>query len=341
MNAKYFIALAATLALGACTGKEEAGNATADAPELPMVTVDVARRIDVPHVKTYTASVEAENINNIAPASPNRIKTINVEVGDHVRRGQVLVTLDSSTADQLRINMEQLRREYERATQLLEIGSGTRQQVDQIRAQYEAALSQYNNVLENTELRSPINGVVTARNFDPGDLTGGQPVLTVGQLTPTVKVLLNVSENDMSLVRPGLLVNVTFDAYNGETFSGTVKRVHPSVDPATRTFTVEVQIANGAERLRPGMFARVSLDLGTRPNVVVPDRAVVKQTGSGNKYVYVYRDGKVEFRRVQLGERLDGSYELLDGIADGDTVVITGQSRLADGVDVELMAPRN
>lgn len=341
MNAKYCIALAAAVALTACSGKEESGTAAGDAAELPLVTVDVARLVDVPHVKTYTASVEAENINNIAPSTPNRIKTIGVEVGDHVSRGQVLVTLDSSTADQLRINMEQLRREYERASQLLEIGSGTRQQVDQLQAQYEAALSQYNNMLENTELRSPINGVVTARNFDPGDLTGGQPVLTVGQLTPTVKVLLNVSENDMSLVRNGLPVTVTFDAYPGETFAGTVKRIHPSVDPSTRTFTVEVQIANSGERLRPGMFARVGLDLGTRPNVVVPDRAVVKQTGSGNKYVYVYRGGRVEFCRVQLGERFDGTYELLEGIADGDTVVITGQTRLADGVEVELMAPRD
>ncbi len=341
MNNKYCMALAvAAVALSACSGKEEAGSA-AGAPELPMVTVDVARRIDVPHVKTYTASVEAENINNIAPASPNRIKTIAVEVGDHVRRGQVLVTLDSSTADQLRINMEQLRREYERAQQLLEIGSGTQQQVDQLQAQYEAALSQYNNILENTELRSPIDGVVTARNFDPGDLTGGQPVLTIGQLTPQVKVLLNVSENDMALVRNGLPVTVTFDAYPGETFSGSVKRVHPSVDPATRTFTVEVQIANTGERLRPGMFARVGIDMGIRANVVVPDRAVVKQTGSGNKYVYVYRSGTVEFCRVQLGERIDNAYELLEGVADGDTVVITGQSRLADGVAVELMAPRN
>lgn len=342
MNNKYCMAFAiAALALSACSGKEEGDATAAAAPELPMVTVDVAHRVDVPHVKTYTASVEAENINNIAPSTPNRIKTIGVEVGDHVRRGQVLVTLDSSTADQMRINMEQLRREYERASQLLEIGSGTQQQVDQLRAQYEAALSQYNNVLENTELRSPIDGVVTARNFDPGDLTGGQPVLTVGQLTPQVKVLLNVSENDMSLVRNNLPVTVTFDAYPGETFEGTVKRVHPSVDPATRTFTVEVQIANSGERLRPGMFARVGIDMGTRANVVVPDRAVVKQTGSGNKYVYVYRNGTVYFCRVQLGERIDNAYELLEGVADGDTVVISGQARLADGVAVELMTPHN
>ncbi len=89
------------------------------------------------------------------------------------------------------------------------------------------------------------------------------------------------------------------------------------------------------------MFARVSIDLGHKQNVVVPDRAVVKQTGSGNKYVYTYSNGKVAYKKVQLGQRLGDSYELLDGIADGDTVVISGQSRLADGVQAIVLHPEN
>ncbi len=97
-----------------------------------------------------------------------------------------------------------------------------------------------------------------------------------------------------------------------------------------------MRIANGQERLKPGMFARVSIDLGSRNNVVVPDRAVVKQTGSGNKYVYVLNGSTVSYKRVELGRRLDNAYELISGIEDGDTVVITGQSRLADGVRVEV-----
>lgn len=304
--------------------------------ELPIVTVDVAHRIDVPQNKVYTANVEAENINNIAPATPNRIKSINVEVGDRVRKGQVLVELDKSNIDQLRINLEQIEREYNRAVQLLQIGAGTQQAVDQLKAQLDAAKSQYDNLLENTVLRSPITGVVTARNYDPGDMTGSLPVLTVGQLAPVVKVMINVSENDLATLRQGQPVDVTFDAYPGETFSGKVQRIYPTVDTATRTFEVEVRIANATEKLKPGMFARVSIDLGTQQNVVVPDRAVVKQTGSGNKYVYVLKGNTVSYNRVDLGQRLDNAYELLSGIEDGDTVVITGQTRLADGVKVEV-----
>lgn len=246
------------------------------------------------------------------------------------------MVLDKSNIDQLRINLEQIEREYNRAVQLLEIGAGTQQAVDQLKAQLDAAKSQYDNLLENTVLRSPITGVVTARNYDPGDMTGSLPVLTVGQLTPVVKVMINVSENDLATLKAGQDVEVTFDAFPGETFQGKVQRIYPTVDTATRTFEVEVRIANGQERLKPGMFARVSIDLGSRNNVVVPDRAVVKQTGSGNKYVYVLNGSTVSYKRVELGRRLDNAYELISGIEDGDTVVITGQSRLADGVRVEV-----
>lgn len=335
MKYQVFILSILAAAMFASCGKKEQAAAVAT-EELPIVTVDVAHRIDVPQNKVYTANVEAENINNIAPATPNRIKSINVEVGDRVRKGQVLVELDKSNIDQLRINLEQIEREYNRAVQLLQIGAGTQQAVDQLKAQLDAAKSQYDNLLGNTVLRSPITGVVTARNYDPGDMTGSLPVLTVGQLAPVVKVMINVSENDLATLRQGQPVDVTFDAYPGETFSGKVQRIYPTVDTATRTFEVEVRIANATEKLKPGMFARVSIDLGTQQNVVVPDRAVVKQTGSGNKYVYVLNGNTVSFERVELGQRLDNAYELLSGIEDGDTVVITGQTRLADGVKVEV-----
>ena len=333
-SSHILVLLAGSALVAACGGKED--KTVEIVEELPIVTVDVAHRVEVPQKKEYTANVEAENLNNISPATPNRIKRINVEVGDRVRAGQELVVLDSSSSDQLRINLEQIEREYNRAVQLLEIGAGTQQAVDQLKAQLDAARSQYDNMMENTVLRSPITGVVTARNYDPGDMTGTMPVLSVGQLAPVVKVMINISENDLATISAGMPVTVAFAAFPGEEFSAKVQRVYPTVDAASRTFPVEVRIPNAGERIKPGMFARVDIDLGAQQNVVVPDRAVVKQTGSGNKYVYVLRGDRVSYQKVQLGQRLDDAYELLDGIADGDTVVITGQTRLADGVTVDV-----
>ncbi len=224
--------------------------------------------------------------------------------------------------------------------QLLEIGAGTQQAVDQLKAQLDAARSQYSNIIENTMLISPISGVVTSRKYDAGDMTGNLPVLTVGQQSPVVKVMITAIESDLSKIRAGMTVTVSFDAFPHEIFEGKVSRIHPTVDTATRTFKTEILISNPTERIMPGMFARVSVNLGERNNVVVPDRAIVKQTGSGNRYVYVLHDGKVYFERVEIGRRLGDAYELLSGVNSGDTVVISGQTRLADGVEVEVLSAR-
>ena len=332
---RYLIPATMAAILSACGDKEQAETVADE--ELPMVQVDVAHKRSVDQTRTYTANVEADNVNNIAPAMSNRIERILVDVGDHVNRGQTLVTLDASTADQQRINLELSETEYNRAVELLNIGAGTQRAVDQLKAQLDAQRAQYQNTLTNTVLKSPITGVVTARNYDPGDMTGAQPVLTVGQTTPNVKVVINVNESDLAVVKHGMTVDVTFDAYDGEKFTGRITRVAPALDIPTRTFPVEVTVANNDERIRPGMFARVGINLGARDNVVVPDRAVVKQTGSANKYVYTYSNGTVAYKKVELGQRLDDSFELLSGIEDGDTVVIAGQVRLADGVAVSVM----
>ena len=338
MKYTYLTAALAALVLASC-GKnddESAQNASVEEEEVAIIDVDMAHRRAVDLQRTYTANVEADNLNNIAPAMSNRIQSITVDVGDHVSRGQKLVTLDAANADQQRINLEQVERDYKRAVQLLEIGAGTQSSVDQLKSQLDALRAQYRNTMDNTVLTSPINGVVIARNYDPGDMTGGQPVLTVGQITPNVKVMINVNETDITVVKRGMPVDVTLDAFPGETFSGRITRVAPAVDASTRTFPVEVQVANPGGKILPGMFARVEINLGQRENVVVPDRAVVKQSGSAVKFVYTYSNGTVQYKQVELGQRLDDSYELLSGIQDGDTVVVAGQVRLVDGAKAQI-----
>lgn len=336
MNSKYLLPLALIAILSCSCSKKDNVSDTKDTTEadLPMVELGVASRQDVPQTKIYTATVEADNTNNISSSMPNRIKTITVDVGDRVHKGQTIATLDQANITQLKLSLDNAQREYDRAVRLLEIGSGTQQQVDQMKTQLDAYRSQYDNMMENTVLVSPINGVVTARNYDPGDMTGNAPIVTVGQITPAVKVIINITENDYSKVKAGTPVTVSFDAFPDETFNAKVGRIYPTVDPATRTFQAEIMVNNPQSNILPGMFARVMMDLGTQQNVVVPDRAIVKQTGSGNKYVYVYSDGSVKFNKVELGQRLGDAYELISGVEDGDSVVITGQSRLIDGSKV-------
>lgn len=332
------IAIAALFLASCSGGKEDKAKPGQVQNELPKVEVEFVHSQSVPQNIEYTATVEAFKTNNISSSTPNRIKSILVDVGAKVSKGQRLVVLDNVNIDQLKVRIDNAEREYQRALRLLEIGGGTQQSVDQIKTELDAQRRQYTNMVENTVLVSPISGVVTARNYDPGDMTGTLPILTIEQLNP-VKVVVNVSETEFPLVKEGMKVFISADVYPDEMFTGTVYLIHPTIDKATRTFTVEITIDNAQSRFVPGMFARVIMNFGEAEHVVVPDRAVVKQSGSGNKYVYVYNPETqtVSYNRVELGQRLGDSYEILSGVNNGDMVVISGQSRLADGAKAELI----
>lgn len=336
-NKAALLILPMALCLVGCSKKDnEKQNTQKETEEIAVVDVQTATMRPVSQDKSYTATVEAFNVNNISPNSPNRIKSIAVEVGDHVTRGQVLVVMDNSNATQLKVNLDQTELQYNRAVQLLNIGSGTQAQVDALKAQLDAAREQYRNVMENVRLTSPITGVVTARNLDPGDMSGQQPILTVGQIQPNVKLIINITENDRAQVHTGMETNITFDAFPDQEYHGKISRIYPNIDPATRTFQAEVLVPNPKQELFPGMFARVTLSQGVVNRVVVSDRAIVKQPGSGNQYIYVYKNGTVTYNLVKLGQRLGSEYELIEGVAEGDSLVISGQSRLRNGGKAKL-----
>lgn len=334
------LSLAAIALTASCSGnkEKEKEGAEAAAVEKPLVDVSVVSAVDVSQEGDYTASVEPFKTNNISSSTPNRIKQILVDEGSRVSKGQRLVVLDDVNSAQLKVRLDNAKRELDRARKLLDIGAGTQQQVDGLQAEYDAQRRQLENVLENTVLTAPMSGVVTARNYDPGDMTGSLPILTIDQVHP-VKVVVHVTENDFPKVRKNMPVKISLDSYPGEEFSGHVYLISPTVDPTTRTFTVEITIENPGDKILPGMFARVNMGFGSANRVVVPDRAIVKMPGSGNKYVYVYSNGRVSYNKVELGRRMDNTYEVISGVNDGDQVVIAGQSRLADGVEVEILKP--
>ena len=327
-------AACAALLFVACSGAKES---TEQTEEETVQLVKVARVTEqaVPQVVSYTATIEPYKRNLISSSLPNRIKKIYVEVGDHVKAGQKLVDLDRANLAQQKLQLDNLELEYKRVQELFAVGGASQQQVDQMRTQYETAKTSYENLDENTVLVSPTNGVVTARNYDNGDLATGA-ILTVMQIQP-VKVQVNVSESDFTKVKLGMPVDVNVEVYGDEVFKGKVSLIHPTIDASTRTFVTEINIPNADNRIRPGMFARVNIDFGSVNRVVVPDQAVVKRSGSGDRFVYVYKDGKVSFNQVQLGRHMDTSYELISGVENGAEVVIAGQSRLKDGAEVKAV----
>ena len=325
------------MTVSACGSKSENEGAAATQTEKPKVKLAKVAVRPVDQVAEYTATVKAEVVNKIAPSNPVRIKKILVEVGDQVKKGQKLVEMDDVNSVSLKYDLDHMETEFNRIDELYKVGGVSKSDWENMRTNLDKLRRSYTNMVENTQLLSPISGIVTARNYDDGDLyAGANPVLVVEQIAP-VKLVVNVSENNFPKVKKGDKVIVKLDVYGDEEFEGRVDLIYPTIDAATRTFPVEVKVTNTNLRIRPGMFARVTMNFGTADHVVVPDMAVVKQPGTGDRYVYVYENGKVSFNKVELGRRMDDEYELISGVENNAQVVIAGQKALLNGMEVTVV----
>ena len=314
-----------------------ADSMTAALNATPVVSVAAAVRQRVPQDAVYSASVQANVVNNIAPQSGGRIQKLNVEVGDFVSAGQVLAEMDRVQLDQAALRLKNDETELERVRQLFSEGGVSQSDFEALELAFKVSKSSYDNLLENTILRAPVSGVVSARNYDRGDLyTMGQPIYTVQQITP-VKLLVPISEMDYTKVKRGDKVSLTADALPGKTYTGTIVRLYPTMDAVSHTFNAEVRVANANRELRPGMYARVTVDYGANDSIVVPDAAVLKQQGSGQRTVFVLgADNTVSIKVVTVGRHFGSEYEILSGLEEGEQVLTGGHSNLRSGDKVEV-----
>lgn len=333
---KYFGILLAMILLASCGQKiEEQVKETTVAPIKVKVLEVKTQSIDL--VEKFTASVEPVIKNNIVPNSPGRIRKIMVELGDNVKKGQKLAQMDVANLSNLESQVANYKKMYQRAAELFEVGGASQQDLDAAKLQLNMAETNLKNLQENTFLISPINGVVTARNYDNDDIYNGQlPILTVMQMNP-VQMKINVSETFFSKIKKTMPVDITLDVYEDKSFKGKVSLIYPTIDEMSRTFGVEIVADNASNQIRPGMFARVEMYFGKADKILVPDLSIIKQSGSGEKFVYVESNGTVSYVKVEVGRRYDSTYEIISGLKSGDKVVIAGQTKLMDGSKVEII----
>lgn len=329
---------AASLSLStACSSSSSSKQETAQSTDsTQVVTVDAARLTDFGSRQQYTAQLEAKTLNNITAQAGGRVKQILVAVGDRVAAGQVVARMEATQASAAQIQLADAKTNFARMDELYKVGGISKAQWEQAKSALEQAKLSYGNASENTLLRSPISGFVTAKNYDNGDVTSpAQPILVIQQVSP-LKVVVNVSEQYYTRLKPGLEASMSVEALGEQTFSGRITKVYPTVDATTHTVGVEIEVANKDQRLRPGMYARLSLDFGIRQALTISDKAIVRQAGSGIRYVYVLKEGKAVYREVELGELQDGRYEALSGIEPGEQLIISAPSRLKNGTAVKL-----
>lgn len=301
---------------------------------LVKTTIAEIKTIDV--FESYTSEIMAYKENDITPAVQGlHIDRILVDVGDKVKEGQTIVTMDQTTLKQQELNLATTQDNYNRMLPVYESGGISEQQIIQLKNTLDLQTEVVENLRKNSTIKSPISGVVTARNFENGDLFASMPILHIMQIDK-LKVKANVSEQYFTKVKTGDKVSIEVDIYPGKSFEGVVSRINPALDARTRTFNVEITIPNTSMELRPGMYARAVFNMGSHEGVMISDKAIQKQAGSSERYVYVIKDGVADYRFVTDGRRVGDMIEIVEGLEAGDEVAITSFTRLMNGKAVKV-----
>ncbi len=342
MNKTFKIAAIATavLTLVACGGKQGGKNATTTKKEAEKVKVLTLESERISKTLEFSSTLEGYETMNIAPSITGHIEHIYVEVGSRVKKGSMLVRMDQTQLNTTRINLASTKTELDRVTALKASGSVSEQVYDQTKAGYDQLSESARFQEENTFVKAQFAGVISAKNYEDGEMYTGQPILTLTQIN-RLKAIINIPETYFPMVKQGMRVDVESDIYPGKVFPATIEIVYPTVDPASHTFQAKLNIPNSNEKIRPGMYVRTRLGVGEVDAIVVPYQSVLKLTGSNDRYVFVADGDQARRVAVTLGQRFDDRIEIVPveagSIKAGDRLVITGQARLVDGDKLEIV----
>lgn len=330
----------ALLGLAACGGKGADKSATTTRKEAEKVKVATLESERIAKTLELSATLEGYETMNISPSITGHIEHIYVEVGSRVQKGSMLVRMDQTQLNTTRINLASTKTEFERVSALKASGSISEQVYDQTKAGYDQLVETERFQEENTFVKAKFAGVISAKNYEDGEMYTGAPILTLTQIA-RLKAIINIPESYFPMVKAGMKVDIESDIYPGESFPATIEIVYPTIDPSSHTFQAKLSIPNGSEKIRPGMYVRTKLAVGEVDAIVVPYQSVLKLTGSNDRYVFV-ADGTTARRvAVTLGQRFDDRIEVTptdaNALKAGDLLVVTGQARLVDGDALEIV----
>ena len=332
---KNIFYLLAALTLVSC-GKQETA-VTQEEERVEQVRTTVLQPREIERVINVSTNLQGYLTQNVAPSLTGKIEHIYREVGDKVKKGDNLVRMDQTQYKTTKISMSNLEIEKNRITQLLRSGSATRQQYDQIITQYNSTKEQLEFLETNTYVKAPFAGVISAKNYEDGELYSGQPILILTQIDK-LKALVAIPETYFPKFKEGMKLTLTSEIYPNQIFQATVEVVYPTVDPSSHTFQCKIVIPNEKSLLRPGMYVTTTIGLGKSNALMVPYQSVEKLVGANDRYVFINEDGRAKRVAVTLGQRFDQDIEILaPEIVPGVEVVTTGQHKLVDGVKLNVV----
>lgn len=323
----------AALMLAACSGNDK----TQTVDLVQQVETSAVARTTVNRVVELSTTLQGYLTQNVAPSITGRIEHIYTEVGTNVTKGQMLVRMDQNQLNTTRLTASNLAVELQRMATLRETGAVAQQAYDQTKLSYDQTIESLEFLEKNTNVKAPFAGVISAKNYEDGELYNGQPILVLNQIN-VLKALIAVSESYFPYVKKGMKVDIQSDLYPGQVFPATVEIVYPTIDPATHTFQLKLKLNNPSLKLRPGMYVSTSMSLGEVQTLVVPYSSVLKMTGSNDRYVFV-ADGNVARRVfVKMGQRYNEMIEVTDTeLREGDRIVTLGQAKLVDGSKINVV----
>lgn len=331
---KIFLYTLAALTLMACSKETKT---TEQEERVEQVRTTVLHEQEIEREISVSTNLQGYLTQNVAPSLTGKIEHIYREVGDRVGKGADLVRMDQTQYKTTKISLGNLEIEKNRVEMLLKSGSATQQQYDQLVAQYNSTKEQLDFLQTNTYVKAPFSGVISAKNYEDGELYSGQPILVLTQIDK-LKALVAIPESYFPQFKPGMKLTLTSEIYPDQVFPATVEVVYPTIDATSHTFQVKVVVPNGKNLLRPGMYVTTTIGLGKAKTIVAPYQAVEKLVGANDRYVFINDNGRAKRVSVELGQRFDQEIEIISPeIKAGVEMVTTGQHKLVDGVKINVV----
>ena len=343
------------------------------APAAVHADVVEVRRGDVSRPLVITGTILPAQESNIGAKIAGRIERILVEEGMPVRQGAIIFRMEQRELDmaekaaraglamaeaslrEATLTLENVTRDKERMARLYETRTISRQKYDDITTAHALALNRIDLAkahqseadanlnlalqrLRDAAVTAPFSGMVVKKYVNEAEVVGaGVPVIAIMNID-RVKAEVEIPENHLTVVRRGAAVDVALDALSQEVFRGTVSRLNTRVNPQSRSFKAEIDIANPGQRIKPGMFARITIATDiVRNAIVLPSRALVTDE-RGNAAVFVVKNDRAVSRRIRPGLADDSLIEVREGLTAGERVVVAGNYGMEENT---LIAPRN
>lgn len=366
---KILIIILITTLLFNCSGKSS--DTAEEVARIPVNTAMVVNQ-DIQGVLSFFGNIEGNQAVKVYSTIPNRVTNMYVNIGDNVKKGQVLATVNtdkiSEAVTQTEAGLEAAtvqyntaEAEFQRVQKLLDENVVSQSHYDAVKShrdaaksnvkQAEAALSTAKSQYQDTRITTPISGIVSMRNYELGDMAAAQfPFFEIVEMKQ-VKVSINIIERHLGMIKPGQTAKLTVNSYPDKVFTGKVKIVNPTLDDMTRTASAELIFDNPELKLKPGMFANVEIITQEKKNVtVIPEYAIIEKTALDysdgkistgkvkiEKYVFTIQDSIALKKKIETGIEQGDLVEVLSGIEPGELLVTQGQHILLDSSLVNII----